>query len=78
MFVYSRFCSHLHFYHMQKFVFNSSPSGTICKNFHCVAVMNAEDVTEPRLTLKQIEKQKLEKRSEYNYRITNYGTNRNK
>ena len=63
---------------MQKFVFNGSSSGTICKNFHCASVMNAEDVTEPRLTLKQIERQKLEKRSKYNYRITNYGTSRNK
>ena len=70
MFVYSTFCSRLHFCQMQKFVFNGSSSGTVCKNIHCASVMNAEDVTEPRLTLKQIERQKLEKRSKYNDRIT--------
>lgn len=40
--------------------------GRAIKNFHCGSVMNAEgEVTERRLTLKQIERQKLEKKSKY-------------
>ena len=49
------------FHHMRKFVFPVA-----IKNFHCASVVNAEgDAAEPRLTLKQIERKKLEKRSKF-------------
>ena len=53
------FCS-FPFRHMQNF----AGIQTI-KKFHNTPVVNAEDVTEPRLTLKQIERKRFEKRSEY-------------
>lgn len=56
-------CTLLPFYHAQKFV--SFVGSRSVKNFHCASVVCAEgEATEPRLTLKQIERKKLEKRSE--------------
>lgn len=65
MIVHSTFSRRVLFFHMQKFVFSSSGGSRTIKNFHCASVMNAEDDIEPRLTLKQIERKKLEKRSKY-------------
>ena len=63
------FCSRLSVLRMHKFSLNGSSgsSGSI-KNFHCASVMNSEgEVAEPRLTLKQIERKKIEKKSmQYN------------
>ena len=66
MIVRVSFCSGLPFRHHIKF----SAGIQTFKNFHCAPVVNAEgDVTEPRLTLKQIERKKFEKRSEYIKRV---------
>jgi len=60
------FCTRLPF--MQNF--GSSVGSRAVKNFHCASVAYAEgEATEPRLTLKQIERKKFEKRSKYNFNV---------
>jgi len=50
-----------YFRHLQKFELFFA-----IKNFHCASVVSAEGgAAEPRLTLKQIERKKLEKRSKF-------------
>ena len=63
MIVHVSFCGSLLFRHIQRIIFSAGIQSV--KNFHCAPVVNADDVPEPRMTLKQIEKKKLEKRSEY-------------
>lgn len=62
MIVHVSFWSSLSFRRIQKVIF--SPGIQTVKDLHCAPVLNADDVAEPRLTLKQIERKKLERRSE--------------
>ena len=64
MIVHVPFCSSgLPFRRIQRVIFSGGIQTV--KDFHCAPVVNADDVPEPRLTLKQIERKKFEKRSEY-------------
>ena len=65
--MHASFCNRLPVLHTHKFLLDGSSGSSVkIKSFHCASVMNAEgEATEPRLTLKQMERKKFEKRSKY-------------